>query len=35
MDFIWLIPILPGARSLNLAVAVGIGVYAAFRSFPR
>lgn len=29
------IPILPGARSLNLAVAVGIGVYAAIRSFPR
>jgi tRNA (cytidine/uridine-2'-O-)-methyltransferase len=27
------IPMLPGRRSLNLAVAVGVGVYAALRQF--
>jgi len=26
------IPMLPGRRSLNLAVAAGVGVYAAIRS---
>ncbi len=28
-------PMLPGKRSLNLAVAVGIGVYEAIRSLPK
>jgi tRNA (cytidine/uridine-2'-O-)-methyltransferase len=28
------IPMRPGQRSLNLAVAVGVAVYAALRSFP-